>query len=574
MPDLNPGSARIIMKKNSFNNTPPHNSKSVVLIIITVFICLLLSIVVFIGQESFWPEYNFQPGQISQRNIYAPFDFSFIDTEGEKIEIKKNELILQRGEKINRTQESALKELKKIQKQPKKLYYFLGVFLLLIIFAVITATYLSISKSKNLFQIKNMLLLCLLILFIVLGAKAIINSSWSLFLIPLACVSMLVAILIDPGIALMLTVILAVFIGVISGNRFDIAVTMISGGIISIYTVLNVRRRRNLTKGGILIGLTHMVSIVALGLINFTPINNLVIQSGWGLANGIISAIIVTGVLPIFETIFGITTNISLLELSDLNQPILKELVIKAPGTYHHSLVVGNLAESAAEMVGANSLMARVGAYFHDIGKIRMAPYFSENQAHGENKHENLSPTISSLIIINHIKEGVDLARKNKLGKSIMDIITQHHGNDVVYYFYHRALEQHGKEKSKIQAEDFRYPGPTPQSKEAAIVMLADSVEAASRAVPQPSPAKIQELVRRIINNKFIDGQLNGCNLTLKDLHTISEVFAHILNGIYHSRVEYPHLNQINNEQNIYKEYPEKNKDQSEKSKKAGEQGS
>jgi metal dependent phosphohydrolase len=210
------------------------------------------------------------------------------------------------------------------------------------------------------------------------------------------------------------------------------------------------------------------------------------------LLNGIAAAIIVNGVLNVFEIVFGVTTNISLLELSDLNQPVLKELVLKAPGTYHHSLVVGNLSESAAEAVGANSLLARVGAYFHDIGKLRMATYFSENQPQAENKHDNLSPTISSLIIINHIKEGAELAKKYRLGKAINDIIIQHHGNDVVHYFYHRALEQRGDQDTAVQAEDFRYPGPKPQSKEAAIVMLADSVEAASRSIPQPTPEKLK----------------------------------------------------------------------------------
>ncbi|MDD5746681.1 MAG: HDIG domain-containing protein, partial [Candidatus Omnitrophica bacterium] len=393
-----------------------------------------------------------------------------------------------------------------------------------------------------------------------LGAKAIIIAGWPLYLIPIASMSMLVAILIDPGVALMITIIVSMFIGVLTGLRFDMLLIMLAGGVVSIYAVLNVRRRRDLTKAGFLIGLTNMVAIIVSGLINFVSLNQLVIESGWGLLNGIAAAIIVNGVLNVFEIVFGVTTNISLLELSDLNQPVLKELVLKAPGTYHHSLVVGNLSESAAEAVGANSLLARVGAYFHDIGKLRMATYFSENQPQAENKHDNLSPTISSLIIINHIKEGAELAKKYRLGKAINDIIIQHHGNDVVHYFYHRALEQRGDQDTAVQAEDFRYPGPKPQSKEAAIVMLADSVEAASRSIPQPTPEKIKDMVHRIINNKFIDGQLDDCNLTLKDLHDIAEVFAHILNGIFHTRVEYPDFKPVSYEQNKNKESAEKNK--------------
>ncbi|MCP4649826.1 MAG: HDIG domain-containing protein [PVC group bacterium] len=546
------------MEKNKDNKKQGNKTRSIIQIIITISLCLLVLIIVFVGKDSFLPTNYLTHGEICQRDMYSPFDYKFVDIDGQTIEIKKKELISRRGERITKTQELAFQELQGLQKQPKRLYYLLGIFLLFIIFSAITATYLNVHAPKIIFKIKNIVLLCLVTLLIIAGTKGILLSSWSVYLIPLASVSMLVAMLLDPGVAFMLTVILSVLIGALTGLRLDVAGTMLAGGIIGIYSVLNVRRRRDLTKAGLLVGLTNMVSIVALGLISFIPIADLIVESAWGLANGIICAIIATSILPILEIMFGITTNISLLELSDLNQPLLKEMVLKAPGTYHHSLVVGNLAESAAEAVGANNLLARVGAYFHDIGKLRMAPYFSENQSRAENKHENLSPTISSLIIINHIKEGADLAKKHKLGRTIIDIIKQHHGDDVVYYFYHRALEQHAEDKGKVLPEDFRYPGPKPQSKEAAIVMLADSVEAASKAMQQPTPAKMKEMVNRIINNKFIDGQLDGCDLTLKDLHIISEVFIHILNGIFHTRVEYPNLNLEANEQNNNKEFAEK----------------
>ena len=539
--------------------------------IVGIFLFLMLLSSIFLGKEFLLPHHDIKEGLISSRDVYAPFDFKFQDKDGVVNEVQKNELIIQKGERINKSQELAAAALSKIQKQIKNIYYFLGIFLLLIIFSIITVTYNNVYSPEMLKSPKIVLLLCLLILLIVTVSKAVIFSSWSMYAIPLASISMLVAILINPGEAVMITVILSFYIGVLAGVKFDLALTLLAGGIVGIYSVLNVRKRRDLTKAGVLVGLSQMVSIVSVGLINFIPMNNLIPDSLWGLASGIVSAIVVTGILPVFEMAFGLTTNISLLELSDLNQPILKELVLKAPGTYHHSLLVGNLAESAAEVVGANSLLARVGAYFHDIGKLRMAPYFSENQTYTENKHDNLSPKISSLIIINHIKEGADLAKKYKLGQPIIDIITQHHGNDLVHFFYHRALEQQDEESPKVQAEDFRYPGPRPQSKEAAIVMLADSVEAASRTLQQPTPAKIQGLVGRIINNKFIDGQLDGCSLTLKDLHDISEVFTHILTGIFHSRVEYPDLRQITNEQNKNKESAEKGKAQPKENKKPGE---
>ncbi|MFH1063257.1 MAG: HDIG domain-containing metalloprotein [Candidatus Omnitrophota bacterium] len=548
------------MNKNNPADKDKRNSQNAIYLIIAIFIFLIVTASIFIGRGFLVPRLAVEVGQIAQQDIYAPFEFTFIDIDGKEINVKKDEIIVERGQKINKTQHLANAGLKRMQNQPKNLYYILGILLLMVIFCVVTVTYQTIRKLKILTELKNVVLLCLLCLLIILGAKAIILSAWSVYLIPLASISMLVAILLDPGISMMLTVILSVFIGVLTGVRLDVMVAMFAGGVVSIYSVINVRRRRDLTKAGILIGLTNIVAIVAMGLINFISINYIMKQGAWGMANGILSGIIVTGLLPVFEVLFGITTNISLLELSDLNQPVLKELVLKAPGTYHHSLVVGNLSESAAEAVGANSLLARVGGYFHDIGKLRMAPYFTENQAHCEDKHENLSPTISSLIIINHVKEGSDLAKKYRLGSAINDIIIQHHGDDVVQFFYHRALEQNGQENSKIQAEDFRYPGPKPQSKEAAIVMLADAVEAASRAMPAPTPAKIKAIVNRLINNKFIDGQLDGCDLTLKDLHTIATVFIHILNGIFHTRIEYPDIKQFTNEQNKHKESSEKNK--------------
>jgi putative nucleotidyltransferase with HDIG domain len=249
------------------------------------------------------------------------------------------------------------------------------------------------------------------------------------------------------------------------------------------------------------------------------------------------SGIVVAGVLPIFEYLFRLTTDISLLELSDLNHPLLKEMIIKAPGTYHHSLIVGNLAETAAEAIGANSLLARLGSYFHDIGKLEKAEYFSENQTYTGSKHDNLSPTLSGLVITNHVRYGLELAKRYRLNDDIRDFIIQHHGTSLVFYFYQRALER--IEEGEIKEEKFRYPGPKPQTKETAIVLLADSVEAASRTLANPTPSRLKSLVRRVINNKFIDGQLDECELTLKDLERIADTFTHVLIGIYHTRVEY-----------------------------------
>jgi len=255
--------------------------------------------------------------------------------------------------------------------------------------------------------------------------------------------------------------------------------------------------------------------------------------------NGVAYSIIVLGILPVFELLFNRVTNISLLEMADFNHPLLHKLMLEAPGTYHHSLIVGNLAEAACSAIGANSLLARIGAYYHDVGKLTKPEYFSENQDLAINKHDTLSPTISKLVIMNHIKEGIEIARRYRLSTSIIDFIRAHHGKSLVYYFYRRALER-VEDTQDLSEEGFRYPGPKPWTREIAVVLLADSVEAATRSMKNPSPESIREVVHKIINNKFIDGQLDDCDLTLRDLERIAEVFIHILSGIYHTRISYP----------------------------------
>jgi putative nucleotidyltransferase with HDIG domain len=227
------------------------------------------------------------------------------------------------------------------------------------------------------------------------------------------------------------------------------------------------------------------------------------------------------------------------LELSDLNHPLLKELAIEAPGTYHHSILVGNLAESACDSIGANSLLARVGAYYHDVGKIPKASYYSENEMGAGSKHAKLTPSMSALIISKHVKEGVEMAKKYKLKGAILDFIAQHHGDSLISFFYQKAIEK-SKDGVVLKEEDFRYPGPKPQTKENAIVLLADAVEAASRTLDEPTPSSIENLVKKIINNKFIDGQMDECDLSLKDIHVIAESFARVLMGVFHTRPDYP----------------------------------
>ncbi|MBW2631172.1 MAG: HDIG domain-containing protein [Deltaproteobacteria bacterium] len=265
-----------------------------------------------------------------------------------------------------------------------------------------------------------------------------------------------------------------------------------------------------------------------------TPLN-----LAMGLAGGILSGFIVSGLVPLFESLFGYTTDIKLLELANLNQPIFQELLMVAPGTYHHSVIVASLVEAAAEEIGANSLLAKVSAYYHDIGKMKKPQYFIENQPSWKNRHDDLSPQMSSLVITSHVKDGCELAKKHNLGKAIEDIIKQHHGTGLVRYFYEKAKEDSKVSGQSVQENDFRYPGPKPQNKEAGLVLLGDIVEASSRTLTNPTPARIRNLVNSRIKQVMEEGQFDESDLTFRDLKKIAETFTRILTGIFHSRVEY-----------------------------------
>jgi cyclic-di-AMP phosphodiesterase PgpH len=248
--------------------------------------------------------------------------------------------------------------------------------------------------------------------------------------------------------------------------------------------------------------------------------------------------ITVGGLLYVFEYVFKVVTNISLLELSDFNRPLLNRLILEAPGTYQHSLVVANLSEAAAEAINANSLLARVGGYYHDIGKLEKSEFFAENQILHQNAHKDLKPSMSRLIILNHVKEGVEVAKKYHLNPRIIDFITQHHGKTVIYYFY--KLAQQMEHDEELTEEEYRYPGPRPQSKEIAIVSLADTIEAMSRILDDPSPSRIEEMVRDVVRKRFMEGELDDTSLTMKDVAAITQSFVRVLNATFHTRINYP----------------------------------
>ncbi len=406
------------------------------------------------------------------------------------------------------------------------------------VFLLSLFAYLKFSHKRPYLRDYNLLDLSLLFTLVFSTAYFIVSHGKSVFYIPFCVVPMLSVILFNElKLSLLLTIAGSFAVASVAGNDFYLGLLFMISGSLSSILVFGARKRSVIIRTGLIVGLIQAATLFFIeGLRLQQPDRYAVL-----IANGIVSSVIVIGILPVFEYLFKTVTNISLLELADFNQPLLQRMTMEAPGTYHHSLIVGNLSDAACQAVGANALLARIGAYYHDIGKLSKPEYFSENANLDlkANKHDSLPPTLSKLVIMNHVKEGAELARRYKLNPRLVDFIEQHHGSSLVFYFYRRALENL-EEDQEVSEAGFRYPGPKPKTKETAIVLLADSVEAASRTLKEPSSSNIKELVHKVINNKFIDGQLDECDLTLKDLEKISAVFIRILSGIYHSRITYP----------------------------------
>ena len=297
--------------------------------------------------------------------------------------------------------------------------------------------------------------------------------------------------------------------------------------------------RQQVLLCGLLTGLSNMVIILTIGFMTNNSMGVVVSNALWSALSAVVASVLCIALDALMEAVFRLATPAKLLELSNPNQPILRRLMIEASGTYHHSIIVANLAEAAAETVGANPLLCRAGAYYHDIGKLKRPMYFKENQL-GENPHEHTNPYISAAIVTAHTRDGVMLAQQYHLPQEIQDIIIEHHGDTPVMYFYHKALKQ--AEGQAVDIADFRYDGRRPQSKESAIIMLADTVEAAVRSMPDPTPKAIEEFIAKLVRGKIDDGQLNDAPLTLQDISKICRAFTTVLKGVFHERIEYPSI--------------------------------
>jgi putative nucleotidyltransferase with HDIG domain len=366
--------------------------------------------------------------------------------------------------------------------------------------------------------------------------------------LPTALVIMLPAILIGPRLALMLA--LALPLGAYLSGSFDSAAYIFAlvSGVIASYTLRGAEKRMDLVKAGLLIAGANCIAVIAILLTRRSGPGTYPSMLFWAAFNGIGSGMLVLGLLPPLEHALNAATTFRLIELSDLNSPLLRRLFTAAPGTYSHSIMVANLAESACQDIGANALLARVGAYYHDIGKMDQPDYFVENQT-AYNKHDDMAPRLSATIIRSHVKLGVEKARSLGLPQAVIDIIAEHHGNSVITWFYAKALKQEGV----VNIEDFTYPGNPPRSRESAVVMLADVTEAAVRTLNKPTALKMEKFIQELINAKVEHGQLAESELTFRDLETIRKAFVRVLAGYYHSRIEYPKMGK----ESLPKEAPE-----------------
>lgn len=477
------------------------------------------------------------------------------------IAIKKNQTIISQGTPVQPFQMAILKQIETIQADRKKDGMAISMAFLLSISVLVFFSYLRrFTQTKIKVEFKDIAVMMVITFAIVLLTKTwlfisdaafvsklakSIPPSFFLFAAPVAAGPMMVGLLITYGeVVWLFTAFLAMSLGIMVDFNFAFMIVTFVGGIAAARGVYGCKTRNDIYWAGVRAGIINALMIGFILFISKFDQEIVWKEVLWpipaGFLGGIFSSLVAMMFIPLLESLFNYTTDVKLLELSNLNHPLLKDMIVKAPGTYHHSMMVGSMVEAAAEEIGANPLLGKVMCYYHDIGKMEHAKYFIENQKPGQNPHDHISPFMSKTLLIAHVKDGVELGMAHKLGTPIIDGVLQHHGTTLISFFYNRALDQKEEGDVEIPEEEFRYPGPKPQFREAALCMLADSIEAAARSLDEPTPTRLQNIVRNVIQRKFSDGQLDECNLTLKDLSKVETAFVRILWGIYHQRIDYP----------------------------------
>lgn len=466
--------------------------------------------------------------------------------------ILKGKTILDVGDIVTVNKYELLKDLNLLEESRFDFGLAAGIFIILLLLATLLIIYMNMYCKKILANRSDLLLLSVIIVMTLIIALGL--NAYSPLAIPIFIAAMQISIFLDMKLAIMVNFILTIAISFFTKDNFTFVYMAMISGTFSAFIVTKANQRNRLFIAGIFVALTNVLIVLCLGIINKIELSDILRDGGVVFLNGLFSIILTIGLLPFWESTFNVITPLKLMELANPNQPLIKRLLMEAPGTYHHSLMVGNLAEVAAEAIGGNALLARVGAYFHDVGKLKRPNFFKENQM-SDNPHDRMTANLSTLVITSHVKDGIELAEKYKIPQAIRDIIIQHHGTTLVAYFYHKAKKCEKVEE--VKPENFRYEGPKPSTREAAVVMLADSVEAAVRAMIDKTEGKIEGLVRKIIKDKLDDGQLDLCDLTLKDLDAIARGFMKVLSGFFHERQEYPEIKQIKSSQETYINFEE-----------------
>ncbi len=431
----------------------------------------------------------------------------------------------------------------------------LGTVLMVLLFFLVLYMFVRQSRMPVLGNNANLIMLVLIYVLNLAVMKTVTlaqseQTPFAGYLAPVAMGTVLIAILLDEQQAFISSILFGIFASIVfnqSNNQlfdFQYGFVAVVTGFVSIFAIHRATQRSAILRAGLLISLFSCVAGGSMILLGDHFVPKMILSSlAFAAAGGLLTAILVIGLLPFFEVAFGILSPLKLVELSNPNHPLLRKLLTETPGTYHHSVMVGNLSEAAAESIGANGLLCRVGSFYHDIGKTKRPSYFIENQMNIENPHDKIDPQLSKSIIIAHARDGVEMLKDYKIPKAIRDIAEQHHGTTLLKYFYHKALkmaEEKGQNTAAISEDDYRYSGPKAQTKEAAIVGIADSVEAAVRSMRNPTIEQIDLLVDKIIKSRLDDNQFNECDLTLKELDMIAKILNETLLGIFHSRIEYP----------------------------------
>ncbi len=478
-----------------------------------------------------------------------------------QISIKKNQVVVSSGSVLEPQHVNILNEIRNLKSDRRTDFIALISAILFVILNLVFFSYTRrFTSNKVKVDFRDVTVMGLVTLIVVAFTKlflfmtdAAFLSRWGtlippmalLFAAPIAAGPMLVGLLVTYGeIVWLFTAFLSVVVSMMVDMNFGMLVVSMIGGIAAARGVYGCQKRNDLYWAGLRTGLVNASVILTMVLMQKLGDADLWHYIAWcvpaGILSGFLSSMLALMLIPLLESMFNYTTDVKLLELASLNHPLMQAMIVKAPGTYHHSLIVGSMCEAAGQEIGANALLAKVMAYYHDIGKTEHSQYFIENQRPGYNPHDHISPYMSKTVLIAHVKDGAEMGIQHKLGQPIVDGILQHHGTTLISYFYNKAIEAQDEDISLVEEGDFRYPGPKPQFREAALVMLADSIEAAARSLDEPTPSRLQNIVKNIIQTKFLDGQLEQCNLTLKDLSVIEEAFKRVLLGVYHHRIDYP----------------------------------